>query len=47
MEGISDAYYLNKDCKMNNLDEHHDLYIQSNSLFLTDKFEIFQYICPE
>ena len=31
-----------KEFKMNNLGDYHDLYVQSDTLFLADVFEIFR-----
>ena len=44
MEQITDAYYMHgesvcKDFILKNLGEYHDLYVKSNTLFLTDVFE--------
>ena len=50
MEGITDAYYAHakrvcKDFKIKNLGNYLDLYVQSDTLLLTDIFENFQNIC--
>ena len=47
MEDITDADYMHakrvcKDFKIKNLGEHHDLYVQSNTLLLGDVFENFR-----
>ena len=52
MEDITDADYVHakRNCKyfeIKNLGEHHDLYVQGNTLFLADVFENFQNICLE
>ena len=36
-----------KDFKIKKLLEHHDLYVQSDKLFLADVFENFQNMCRE
>ena len=50
MEDITDADYAHakRVCKyfeIKNLGEHHDLYVQSNTLLLADVFENFRNIC--
>ena len=50
MEDITDADYAHakKSCKVfdiKNLREHHDLYVQSDTLLLTNVFENFQNMC--
>ena len=50
MEDITDADYVyaKKVCKdfwINNLEEYHDLYVQSDTLLLADVFENFRNIC--
>ena len=52
MEDITDADYVyaKKVCKdfwINNLEEYHDLYVQSDTLLLADVFENFRNICLE
>ena len=52
MEDITDADYAHakkvcKDFEIKNVEEYHDLYIQSNTLFLADVFEKFRSICRE
>ena len=52
MEYITDADYAHgkrvcKDFEIKRLGEYHDLYVQSNTLLLTDAFENFQNMCPE
>ena len=52
MEDITDADYMHtkrvcKDFEIKNLGEYHDLYIQSDTLLLTDVFEKFQNMCLE
>ena len=52
MEDTTDADYelVKKVCKnfeIKNLEEHHDLYVQSDTLFLADVFENFRSICRE
>ena len=52
MEDITDADYahvkrISKDFKINNLVEDHDLYVQSDTLFLADVFENFRNMCRE
>ena len=52
MEDITDADYAHpkgscKDFEIKNLGEHHDLYIQSNTLLLADLFENFCNMCLE
>ena len=47
MEDITNADYMHakrvcKDFKIKNLGEHHDLYVQSNTLLLGDVFENFR-----
>ena len=49
MEDITDADYTHakrvfKDFEIKNLGEYHDLYVQSETLFLADVFENFQNI---
>ena len=46
MEGITDTDYMHtkrvcNDFETKNLDEYHDLYVQSNTLLLADVFEKF------
>ena len=46
MEGITGTDYMNTkrvcdDFETKNLDEHHDLHVQSNTLLLADVFEKF------
>ena len=50
MEDITDADYapgkrVCKDFEIKNLGEYHDLYIQSNTLFLADVVENFRNMC--
>ena len=50
MEDITDADYVYakifcKDFWINNLEEYHDLYVQSDTLLLADVFENFRNIC--
>ena len=50
IEDISDADYKHakrifKDSKIKNLDEYHDLYVQSDTLLLAYVFDNFQNIC--
>ena len=50
MEDITDADYAHakrvcKDFEMKNLGEYHDLYVQSDTLFLADAFENFRNMC--
>ena len=50
MEDITDADYAHakKSCKVfdiKNLGEHHDLYVQSDTLLLANVFENFQNMC--
>ena len=50
MEDITYADYVHakgvcKDFGIKNLGESHDLYVQSNTLLLTDVFEIFRNMC--
>ena len=50
MEGITDADYAHtknvcKDLVIKNLEEYHDLYVQSDSLLLADVFENFRNVC--
>ena len=52
IEDIIDANYTHakrvcKDFEIKNLGEYHDLYLQSNTILLTDVFENFQNICLE
>ena len=52
MEDITDADYTHakrgcKDFEIKNLGEHHDLYVQSDTLLLADVFENFQNMCLE
>ena len=52
MEDITDTDYMHtkrvcKDFDIKNLGEYHDLYIQSDTLLLTDVFENFQNMCFE
>ena len=47
IEDITDAYYAHskrvcKDFEIKNLGEYHDLYVQSDTLLLTDLFENFR-----
>ena len=50
MEDITDADYaytkrVCKDFWINNLEEYHNLYVQSDTLLLADVFENFRNIC--
>ena len=50
MENINDIDYrhgnnLFKKCKVKNLGEYHDLYVQSDTLLLSDVFENFRNTC--
>ena len=50
MENISDIDYRHgnnvfKKFKLNNLEEYHDLYVQSDTLLLADVFENFRKTC--
>ena len=50
MEDITDTDYrhankVSKEFKLKNLGEHHDLYVQSDTLLLADVFENFRSIC--
>ena len=50
MEGITDADYAHakrvcKDFEIKNLEEYHNLYVQSHTLLLADVFENFQNMC--
>ena len=50
MKDITDADYVHtkgvcKDFEIKNLGEYHDLYVQSNTLLLTDVFENFRNMC--
>ena len=52
MEDITDADYRHtkgvcKDLQIKNLEEYHDLYVQRNTLLLSDLFENFQKMCLE
>ena len=52
MEDITDAHYKHtkrvwKGFKIKNLGEHHDLYVQSDTLLRTDAFESFHNKCIE
>ena len=52
MEDITDADYVHakrvcKDFEIKNLEEYHDLYVQSDTLLLADVFENFQNMCLE
>ena len=52
MEDITDADYMHakrvkKVFKRKNLGEHHDLYVQSDTLLLADVFENFRNKCIE
>ena len=52
MEDITDADYTHakRVCKyfeIRNLEEYHDLYVQSGTLLLADVFENFRNICLE
>ena len=52
MEDIADADYAHakivcKEFEIKNLEEYHDLYIQSDTLLLADIFENFQNMCLE
>ena len=50
MEDIADAHYAKNVCKdfeIKNLEEYHDLYVQSNTLLLADVFENFRNMCLE
>ena len=50
MEDVTDADYPHaekvcKDFEIKNLEEYHDLYLQSDVLFLADVFENFRNMC--
>ena len=50
MKDIVDADYTHakricKDFEIKNLGENHDLYVQSNTLLLTDEFQNFRIMC--
>ena len=50
MEDITDADFVHpkkicKDFKTKNLGEYHDLYVQSDTLLLTNVFENFRNMC--
>ena len=52
MEDITDANYADtksvcKDFEIKNLEEYHDLYVQSDTSLLTDVFENFRNMCLE
>ena len=52
MEDITDANYtltkrVFKDFEMNNLEEYHDFYVQSDNILLPDVFEKFRKMCLE
>ena len=52
MEDITNADYTHekrgcKDYEIKNLGEHHDLYVQSNTLLLAGVLENYQNMCPE
>ena len=51
MEDITDADYIHakilKEFAIKNLEECHDLYVQSDTLFLADAFDNFRNISPE
>ena len=52
MEDITDADYVHaegvcKDFEMKNLEEYHDLYVQSDTSLLADVFENFRNMCLE
>ena len=47
MEDITDAAYNAKIFELKNLQENHNLYVQSDTLLLDDVFENFQNICFE
>ena len=52
MEDITDADYAHtkrvcKDFEINNLQEYHNLYVQSDTLLLGDVFENFRNMCLE
>ena len=52
MEDITDANYAHtksvcKDFEIKNLEEYHDLYVQSDTSLLTDVFENFRNMCLE
>ena len=52
MEDITDADYTHirrvcKDSEIQNLREHHDLYVQGDTLLLADVFEDFRNMCLE
>ena len=52
MEDITDADYthkkiVHKDFEINKLGEYHDLYVQSDTLFLGDAIDNFQNMCLE
>ena len=52
MEDITNADYAHakrvcKDFEINNLGEHHDLYVQSDTLLVADVFENFRNMCLE
>ena len=50
MEDITDADYAHakrvcKDFKIRNLEDYHDLYVESDTLLLADVFENFRNMC--
>ena len=46
-EGYIHAQKMFKELKLKNLDEYHDLYVQSDILLLADVFENFRDKCTE
>ena len=52
MEDFTDSNYMHtkrvcKDLEIKNLEEYHDLYVQSDTFLLEDEFEIFRTMCLE
>ena len=52
LEDITDNYYIHaqkifKELEIKNLDQYHDLYVQSDTLFLADVFENFKNKCTK
>ena len=52
LEDITDNYYIHaqkvfKELEIKNLGEYHDLYVQSDTLFLADVFENFRNKCTK